>query len=96
MTTEFAQLGLHPQLVQAVEALGFTAPTPIQSALIPEMMAGHDVIGQAQTGTGKTAAFTLPILHALEPGQGSIQSLVLVPTRELAIQVAKAMHELGG
>ena len=96
MTTEFAQLGLHPQLVQAVEALGFTAPTPIQSALIPEMMAGHDVIGQAQTGTGKTAAFTLPILHALEPGQGFVQSLVLVPTRELAIQVAKAMHELGG
>jgi ATP-dependent RNA helicase DeaD len=96
MTTVFTQLNLHPQLVQAVEALGFTTPTPIQSALIPVMMAGHDVIGQAQTGTGKTAAFALPILHALEAGQGVVQSLVLVPTRELAIQVAKAMHELGG
>jgi len=96
MTTVFTQLNLHPQLVQAVEALGFTTPTPIQTALIPVMLAGHDVIGQAQTGTGKTAAFALPILHALESGQGTVQSLVLVPTRELAIQVAKAMHELGG
>ena len=68
MTTEFTSLNLHPQLVQAVEALGFTTPTPIQSALIPLLLAGHDVIGQAHTGTGKTAAFGLPILHNLQPG----------------------------
>ena len=57
MTSEFSQLDLHPQLVQAVEALGFTTPTPIQAALIPLLLAGHDIIGQAHTGTGKTAAF---------------------------------------
>ncbi len=95
MTTAFSHLGLHPELVQATEALGFTTPTPIQSAMIPVMLEGHDVIGQAQTGTGKTAAFALPILHRLEPGAGVVQSLVLVPTRELAVQVAKAMHDLG-
>ena len=95
MTTAFSHLGLHPELVQAVEALGFTTPTPIQSAMIPVMLEGHDVIGQAQTGTGKTAAFALPILHRLTPGAGAVQSLVLVPTRELAVQVAKAMHDLG-
>ncbi len=95
MTTAFSQMGLHPELVQAVEALGFTTPTPIQSAMIPLMLEGRDVIGQAQTGTGKTAAFALPILHRLEPGGRAVQSLVLVPTRELAVQVAKAMHDFG-
>ena len=95
MTSRFTELNLHPQLVQAVEALGFTTPTPIQLALIPALLAGQDVLGQAQTGTGKTAAFALPILHQLEPGKGSVQSLVLVPTRELAMQVAKAIHEYG-
>jgi len=95
MTTAFSQLGLHPELVQAVEALGFTTPTPIQSAMIPLMLEGFDVIGQAQTGTGKTAAFALPILHRLEPGASAVQSLVLAPTRELAVQVAKAMHDFG-
>ena len=95
MTTAFSQLGLHPELVQAVEALGFTTPTPIQSAMIPLMLEGFDVIGQAQTGTGKTAAFALPILHRLEPDDAVVQSLVLVPTRELAVQVAKAMHDFG-
>jgi len=95
MTSRFTDLNLHPQLVQAVEALGFTIPTPIQLALIPALLAGQDVIGQAQTGTGKTAAFGLPIMQQLEPGQGAVQALVLVPTRELAIQVAKALHEYG-
>ena len=95
MTTAFSQMGLHPELVQAVEALGFTTPTPIQSAMIPLMLEGRDLIGQAQTGTGKTAAFALPILHRLEPGGRAVQSLVLVPTRELAVQVAKAMHDFG-
>ncbi|NUM47924.1 MAG: DEAD/DEAH box helicase [Anaerolineales bacterium] len=99
--SEFSSLSLHPELVQAVSALGYTEPTPIQAALIPTMIKGVDVIGQAQTGTGKTAAFALPILHNIKlkgnPGQdGSpVQALVLVPTRELAIQVAKAIHDYG-
>jgi len=95
MTNEFSELNLHPQLVQAVSELGFTAPTPIQTAVIPLMLAGHDVIGQAQTGTGKTAAFGLPILQNLEPDHSSVQSLIVAPTRELALQVAQALEEYG-
>ncbi|MCB0168346.1 MAG: DEAD/DEAH box helicase [Anaerolineae bacterium] len=95
MSIEFSNLGLHPQLVQTVADLGYTTPTPIQAAIIPMMLTGQDVIGQSQTGTGKTAAFSLPILHNLEAGQGHVQALVLTPTRELAMQVAKAMHEYG-
>ncbi len=95
MTAGFSQLGLRPELVQAVELLGYTAPTPIQTAMIPVMLAGRDVVGQAQTGTGKTAAFALPLLQRLHPGTDHAQSLVLAPTRELAVQVAKAMHEFG-
>ena len=95
MTTEFTQLGLIPQLEQAVSDLGYITPTPIQSKIIPLMLDGHDVIGQAQTGTGKTAAFVLPILQTMERGQCGIQALVLAPTRELAMQVAKAANEYG-
>jgi ATP-dependent RNA helicase DeaD len=95
MTTEFISFGLHPQLVQAVTKLGFTTPTPIQEAIIPSMLNGQDVIGQAQTGTGKTAAFALPILHFLEPDLDYIQALVLTPTRELALQVAEAFSQYG-
>ncbi len=95
MTTEFTQLGLQSQLVQAVSDLGYITPTPIQSKIIPLMLDGQDVIGQAQTGTGKTAAFVLPILQTLKPGQHGIQALVLVPTRELAMQVAQATREYG-
>src|SRR5512139_2485028 len=95
MTTEFTQLDLHPQLVQAVAERGYLAPTPIQASLIPVMLTGQDVIGQAQTGTGKTAAFALPMLHNLEPDQHHIQGLVLVPTRELALQVAEAISAYG-
>ncbi len=95
MTIEFDQLGLHPQLVQTVTELGYTAPTPIQSQIIPLMLAGDDVIGQAQTGTGKTAAFALPILQKLARGQRYVQALVLAPTRELAMQVAQATSEYG-
>lgn len=95
MTTEFTELGLHPQLVQAVSELGYTSPTPIQTAVIPLMLTGQDIIGQAQTGTGKTAAFSLPILHTIQPGAGFVQSLVLAPTRELALQVATAMEQYG-
>lgn len=95
MTTEFYQLNLHPQVLQAVAETGYTTPTPIQADVIPVMMASQDVIGQAQTGTGKTAAFSLPILHNLIPGQKYVQGLVLTPTRELALQVAEAMQDYG-
>lgn len=95
MTTEFTDLSLHSQLVQTLAELGYTTPTPIQTALIPTMLTGQDVIGQAQTGTGKTAAFALPMLHNLVAGQGYVQGLVLAPTRELAIQVAEAVKTYG-
>jgi ATP-dependent RNA helicase DeaD len=95
MTTEFSQLGLISQLEQTVSHLGYVTPTPIQSEIIPLMLDGHDVIGQAQTGTGKTAAFILPILQTLKQGRYGIQALVLTPTRELAIQVAEAADEYG-
>ena len=95
MTTEFDSLNLHPQLVQAIVERGYRTPTPIQAGLIPLMLAGADVIGQAQTGTGKTAAFALPILQKLEPGLKLPQALVLAPTRELAMQVADFFYEYG-
>ncbi len=95
MTNEFTQLGLHPQLVQTVTDLGYTAPTPIQAEVIPLMLAGHDVIGQAQTGTGKTAAFALPLLQNLQQAKRCVQALVVAPTRELAVQVTQATHEYG-
>jgi ATP-dependent RNA helicase DeaD len=95
MTTEFKIFDLHPELVQAVAERGYKTPTPIQSAVIPIMLTRRDVIGQAQTGTGKTAAFALPILQNLNLDQGSVQSLVLTPTRELAMQVADAIYEFG-
>ena len=81
--------------MQAIEALEYVEPTPIQSAIIPLMLTGVDVIGQAQTGTGKTAAFALPILNNLEPSQRRAQALVMTPTRELAMQVANAIYEYG-
>jgi ATP-dependent RNA helicase DeaD len=95
MITEFTQLNLHPQLVQAVTEQGYESPTPIQAGVIPLLLEGHDIIGQAQTGTGKTAAFALPLIHNLIPGQTGVQALVVVPTRELALQVAGAVKEYG-
>ena len=94
MTTEFTSLNLRDEVMQAITELGYTEPTPIQTAMIPLMLSGADVIGQAQTGTGKTAAFALPILQNFQP-QRHVQALVLAPTRELALQVAKAMDEYG-
>ncbi len=99
--SEFSSLTLHPELVQTVADLGYLEPTAIQAAIIPAMIRGVDVIGQAQTGTGKTAAFALPILHHIKINATAdqdvalVQALVLVPTRELAIQVAKAIHDYG-
>ena len=95
MTPNFSEFDLQPQLVQTIADIGYAAPTPIQSTVIPAMVAGQDVIGQSQTGSGKTAAFALPILHNLQTGQRQVQSLVVTPTRELAIQVADAMHTYG-
>ncbi|NBX32942.1 MAG: DEAD/DEAH box helicase, partial [Planctomycetes bacterium] len=91
----FADLGLPASVLKGVDAAGFKHPTKIQSALIPIAMSGKDVIGQAKTGTGKTAAFSLPVLGLLQPGD-QFGALVLVPTRELAIQVCREVEELGG
>jgi ATP-dependent RNA helicase DeaD len=88
----FAELGLSEPVLQALAAVGYEAPSPIQAATIPVLLAGNDMLGQAQTGTGKTAAFALPVLSRLEVRRGPPQCLVLVPTRELAIQVAEAFQ----
>jgi ATP-dependent RNA helicase DeaD len=93
----FASLGLTAPLVAAVSALGYEEPTPIQREAIPVLIAGHDMLGQAATGTGKTAAFALPLLNKLaedtKTNRGKARALVLVPTRELAMQVAEALHK---
>ncbi|HEV7205975.1 MAG TPA: DEAD/DEAH box helicase [Jatrophihabitans sp.] len=95
LPTTFAELDLRPELQQALDELGYEEPTPIQRESIPPLLAGHDLVGQAATGTGKTAAFALPLLQRLAPGGKAPQALVLVPTRELAIQVAEAAHRYG-
>ncbi|MCL2090203.1 MAG: DEAD/DEAH box helicase [Micrococcales bacterium] len=87
----FADLGLPDALVAATVRLGFTTPTPIQAAAVPRLLAGHDLVGVAGTGTGKTAAFGLPLLAAVDPDLDAVQGLVLAPTRELALQVADAL-----
>jgi ATP-dependent RNA helicase DeaD len=92
----FASLGVEPRLVAALSALGYEEPTPIQREAIPPLLAGADVLGLAATGTGKTAAFALPMLQRLAGEKGSgVRGLVLVPTRELAMQVAEALHRYG-
>jgi ATP-dependent RNA helicase DeaD len=88
----FLELGLSAAVRQALTDVGYEAPTPIQAATIPTMLAGSDVLGQAQTGTGKTGAFALPILSQIDLSKPQTQALVLVPTRELAIQVAEAFQ----
>jgi ATP-dependent RNA helicase DeaD len=90
----FDQLGLSPAILQGVKAAGFTVPSPIQEAAIPEVLAGRDIIGQAQTGTGKTAAFGLPAMSRLRNDK-TVEVLVLTPTRELAIQVSDELFRLG-
>ncbi len=88
----FARFGFGPELLTALAAIGYQEPSPIQKAAIPELLLGRDLVGQAQTGTGKTAAFALPMLAALDPEQRKPQVLVLAPTRELALQVADAFN----
>jgi ATP-dependent RNA helicase DeaD len=93
----FADLALAPELCRVLSGLGYEEPTPIQRAAIPPLLDGHDLVGQAATGTGKTAAFALPILQRIlgESGRTEPLALVLVPTRELAVQVSAAMHTYG-
>ncbi|WP_028080393.1 DEAD/DEAH box helicase [Solimonas soli] len=88
----FRDLALSPEVLAALDAVGYETPSPIQAQTIPHLLDGQDVLGQAQTGTGKTAAFALPILSRLDWGQRAPQALVLAPTRELAIQVAEAFQ----
>jgi len=97
-TGAFADLGLDPRLLESLTALGYEQPTPIQNAAIPPLLKQRDVLAQAATGTGKTAAFALPLLHRITPQAPSRErttALVLVPTRELAMQVAEAVHRYG-
>jgi ATP-dependent RNA helicase RhlE len=102
-TPSFAELGLRPELLRAVAEAGYTTPTPIQAQAIPLILAGKDVMGGAQTGTGKTAGFALPILHKLaptanpspSPARHPVRALILTPTRELAIQVEESIRTYG-
>ena len=94
MTIEFTDFNLQPALTQALTELGYTTPTPIQSGMIPLMLSGVDVIGQAQTGTGKTAAFALPILNNYQP-RSTAAGFGARATRELALQVAEAIQGYG-
>ena len=91
----FGDLDIHPDVARAVVDLGFMAPTPVQEQVIPQMRMGRDVLAQAQTGTGKTAAFAIPILELVDPGLKRPQALVVVPTRELAVQVTREFGALG-
>ncbi|WP_298435134.1 DEAD/DEAH box helicase [Geobacter sp.] len=93
---EFTAFNLHPQVAAGVRGAGYTTPTPIQAQAIPPVMAGRDVMGLAQTGTGKTAAFVLPILHRLMAGErGRVRALIIAPTRELAEQIHQSVQTLG-
>src|SRR5690606_4128214 len=95
MTTEnFDELGLSEEILRAVTEMGFTKPSPIQAQGIPPVLEGHDVIGQAQTGTGKTAAFGIPVLQKIDTEFNATQALILCPTRELAVQVSEEIGKL--
>ena len=95
-TTKFDVLDLNPNILRAVEEMGFEEMSPIQAKAIPVLLEGKDVIGQAQTGTGKTAAFGIPLLQRINPKERHLQAVVLCPTRELAIQVAEEIRKLAG
>jgi ATP-dependent RNA helicase DeaD len=92
MTLSFQSLGLSEAAINQLETLGFTTPTTIQIQAIPQLLAGRDVVGQSQTGTGKTAAFSLPMLERIDTENRAVQALILTPTRELASQVAEAIR----
>jgi ATP-dependent RNA helicase DeaD len=96
MSKTFADLGLSQETLKALQDVGYESPSPIQEQAIPSLLEGRDVIGQAQTGTGKTAAFGLPIMEYVDPRIAEVQALVLTPTRELCIQVTQALRAYGG
>ena len=93
--TTFASLGLDAPLLAAIQTLGFTEPTPVQASCIPALLQGQDVVGQSKTGSGKTAAFGLPLLQRIDLAQRAPQGLILCPTRELAAQVARELRSFG-
>jgi ATP-dependent RNA helicase DeaD len=95
MSKSFADLGLSEHALHALRDVGYESPSPIQEQAIPPLLEGRDVIGQAQTGTGKTAAFGLPIVDYVDPSEREVQALVLTPTRELCIQVTQALRTYG-
>jgi ATP-dependent RNA helicase DeaD len=92
---KFGELEVHPDVARAIDELGFMAPTPVQSKAIPALRAGRDLLAQAQTGTGKTAAFAIPIIERVDPQRKEPQSLIVVPTRELALQVTREFGVIG-
>jgi ATP-dependent RNA helicase DeaD len=94
MTKPFTDLGLSADLLKAIDRLGFEQASPIQAAAIPLLLSGRDVVGQSQTGSGKTAAFAAPAIEKVDVGQSSTQVLILCPTRELAVQVSEEVHKL--
>ena len=91
----FDSFDLDPAILRGIADMGFEEPSPIQAECIPLVLRGEDVIGQAQTGTGKTAAFGIPVLERIDPRRREVQSLILAPTRELAIQVSEEMRKIG-
>src|SRR5437762_6316485 len=90
----FSELGLSPEMLKSIDKLGFEQAAPIQAEAIPVLMQGKDVVGQSQTGSGKTAAFGIPAVEKVDPNQRAVQVLILCPTRELAIQVSEEIHKL--
>ena len=90
----FKTLGVSPEILEAVAALGFTTASPIQAAAIPPLLEGRDVIGQSETGSGKTAAFCIPAIARVDPAQRSTQVLILAPTRELVTQITAEVQKL--
>jgi ATP-dependent RNA helicase DeaD len=94
-TARFGALEIHPDVAHAIDELGFMAPTPVQTEAIPVLRAGKDLLAQAQTGTGKTAAFAIPIVERVDPAQRMPQALIVVPTRELALQVTREFGAIG-
>lgn len=90
----FAELGIDPSLVKAIAALGFEQPSPIQAQAIPVALTGRDIVGQSQTGSGKTMAFGIPVVQRIDPAVRAIQALILCPTRELAMQVCSEIHKI--
>ena len=95
MTTKlFSELGISPELLKAIDKLGFEKASPIQAEAIPVLLAGRDVVGQSQTGSGKTAAFAVPAVEKVDPALRTVQVIILCPTRELAVQVSEEVHKL--